>query len=207
MMDKTYSIGKFGKLIGITTRTLQTWDDDGQLIAHKTATGRRFYTESQYREYMKITIDKSRQKLVCYTRVSQSNQKKDLQNQIVALETFIVSQGKTVDEWLSDIGSGLNYKRESFVQLMKDVDKGLISEIVVAHKDRLVRLGFEWFETFCESHDCKLTVVNLQSLSPKEEITQDLLTIIDSFSSRLYGVAHNKKEIKDMVQEKEQETE
>ena len=203
MAENTYSTGKFGKLIGITTRTLQRWDDSGKLVAHRTATGRRFYTDSQYREYMNISVDESHRKIICYTRVSGSNQNKDLQNQIAALEAFAVAQGKPVDEWLSDIGSGLNYKRKSFVQLMKDVDSGNISEIVIAHKDRLVRFGYEWFEMFCESHDCKLTVVNLQSLSPEEEITQDLLTIIHCFSSRLYGLRRYKKEIKNMVSETE----
>ena len=153
MTEKTYSTGKFGKLIGITPRTLQRWDARGKLVSHRTATGRRFYTETQYREYMKIDIETQQRKLVCYSRVSGSNQKKDLQNQTTALESFVVAQGKTVDEWLSDIGSGLNYKRESFDKLMKDVGDGLVSEIVVAHKGRLVRFGYEWFESFCEMHE------------------------------------------------------
>jgi predicted site-specific integrase-resolvase len=102
---------------------------------------------------MKIDIEKQQRKLVCYSRVSGSNQKKDLQNQTTALESFVVAQGKTVDEWLSDIGSGLNYKRKSFDKLMKDVGGELVSEIVVAHKDRLVRFGYEWFESFCEMHE------------------------------------------------------
>ena len=207
MTEKTFSTGKFAKLVGITTRTLQRWDENQKLVAHRTATGRRFYTETQYREYMNIRVEEKHRKTVCYTRVSGSNQKKDLQNQVSALETFVVAQGKTIDDWLSDIGSGLNYKRKSFIQLMKDVENGLISEIVIAHKDRLVRFGYEWFESFCESHDCKLTIVNLQSLSPEEEVTQDLLTIIHCFSSRLYGLRRYKKEINDMALEKEPNSE
>jgi putative resolvase len=203
MTDKTYTTGKFGKIIGVTTRTLQRWDDDGKLIAHRTASGRRFYTETQYREYMNLDSDKKPQKTICYTRVSSGTQKKDLQNQIAALETFVVAQGKSVDEWLTDIGSGIDYKRKAFVQLMKDVEGGTVSEIIIAHKDRLVRFGYEWFESFCESHNCKLTVVNLQSLSPEEEVTQDLLTIIHCFSSRLYGLRRYKKEIKKMIVETE----
>jgi putative resolvase len=203
MAEKTYTTGKFGKLIGITTRTLQRWDDDGKLIAHRTATGRRFYTDSQYREYMKIDTEKTARKIVCYSRVSGSNQKKDLKNQVSALETFVVSQGKTVDMWLSDVGSGLNYSRKSFIQLMKDVDANLVSEIIIAHKDRLVRFGYEWFETFCEMHDCKITVVNLETLSPEEEVTQDLLTIIHCFSSRMYGLRRYKKEIKQLMLEED----
>jgi putative resolvase len=205
MTEKTYSTGKFGKLIGISNRTLQRWDVSGRLVSHKTATGRRFYTEEQYRDYMKIAPDEIHRKVVCYTRVSESHQKKDLQNQINALETFTLAQGKTVDEWLSDIGSGLNTKRESFVQLMKDVDNGIVSEIMIAHKDRLVRIGYGWFESFCKSHDCKLTVANLQGPSPEED-TQDLLAIIDCFSPHLYGLRRNRKEINRMVSETEMDT-
>jgi YD repeat-containing protein len=203
MAEKTYTTGKFGKLIGITTRTLQRWDDAGKLVAHRSATGRRFYTESQYREYMKIGQEEKHRKVVCYSRVSGSNQKKDLNKQKSALETFVIAQGKTADEWLSDIGSGLNYKRKSFIQLMKDVENGFVSEIIVAHKDRLVRIGYEWFEMFCEDHNCKITVINIENLSPEEEVKQDLLTIINCFSSRLYGLRRYKKEIKNMVIETE----
>ncbi|MCX7100808.1 MAG: IS607 family transposase [Methylobacter sp.] len=207
MTEKTYSTGKFAKLIGITSRTLQRWDDDKKLVAHRTATGRRFYTETQYKEYMQIQPESNtKRKTVCYTRVSGNNQKKDLNNQIKALELFCAAQGKAVDDWLSDIGSGLNYRRKAFIQLMKDVDNGDISEIILAHKDRLVRFGFEWFETFCEVHDCKITVVNLQTLSPEEEVTQDLLTIIHCFSSRLYGLRRYKKEIQKMAFEIKPET-
>ena len=160
MSEKTYSTGKFAKLIGITSRTLQRWDEGGKLVAYKTATGRRFYTETQYREYMKIPLEsRPSKKIVAYTRVSGSNQKKDLQNQVLALENFVVARGLVVDEWLSDIGSGLNYERKSFVALMRSVDKNEISEIIIAHKDRLVRFGFEWFDAFCKDHNCKITVV------------------------------------------------
>jgi predicted site-specific integrase-resolvase len=207
MTEKTYTTGKFGKMIGVTTRTLQRWDIAQKLVAHRTATGRRFYTESQYLEYMNIVLEKTHRKTICYTRVSSNSQKKDLKNQISALETIVVSQGKTVDVWLSDIGSGLNYQRENFVQIMKDVENGDIAEIIIAHKDRLVRFGYEWFESFCDLHNCKLTVINLQSLSPEEEVTQDLLTIIHGFSSRVYGLRRYKKEINQMVSENETDPE
>ena len=204
MAEKTYSIGKFSKLVGVTVRTLQRWDDGGKLVSHKTATGRRFYTESQYREYMNIAKPENVRKVICYTRVSGSNQKIDLQNQIMAMEGFVVAHGKTVDEWYSDIGSGLNYKRPNFLKIMEEVETNSVAEIIIAHKDRLVRFGYEWFDGFCNRHDCKITVVNLQSLSPEEEVTQDLLTIIDCFSFRLYGLRRYKKEIQKMVSEAEQ---
>jgi putative resolvase len=86
---------------------------------------------------------------------------------------------------------------------MKMVEAGQVWEIIIAQKDRLVRFGYEWFELFCDAHQCKITVVNLESLSPEEEVTQDLLTIIHCFSSRLYGLRRYKKELKQMITEHE----
>ena len=108
-----------------------------------------------------------------------------------------------VEEKLEDMGSGLNYKRKSFLVLMEMVERGEVSEIVIAHKDRLVRFGFEWFEKFCLDHGCVIVVMNAETLSPEQEMTQDLLSIIHCFSSRLYGLRKYKKKLHEMVTEHE----
>jgi predicted site-specific integrase-resolvase len=128
-----------------------------------------------------------------YYRVSGAGQKNDLASQKAALEQFCTAAGKPVDLWLQDVGSGLNYKRKNFVRLLEMVERGEISELIIAHKDRLVRFGYEWFEKFCTDHGTTITIMNNESLSPEEEIIQDLLTIIHCFSSRLYGLGNSKK--------------
>ena len=70
-------------------------------------------------------------------------------------------------------------------------------------KDRLVRFGFEWFEGFGKDHGSKIAVMNNTSLSPQEEMTKDLLSIIDSFSSRLYGLRRYKKDLTKIVHQEE----
>ena len=80
---------------------------------------------------------------------------------------------------------------------------GKVSMPVIAHKDRLVRFGFEWFESFAERHGCKVIIMNQESLSPTEEVTQDLLAIIHCFSSRLYGLRKYKEKVKELVNIKE----
>jgi putative resolvase len=205
MSEKTYSTGQFAKKVGVTIRTLQRWDSDGKFTAYRLPSGRRFYTETQYREFMGMEEPNPEgKKVVCYTRVSSNNQKPDLKKQITALEQFVVANGLVVAEWVSEIGSGLNYERKQFNRLLKEVEERKISKIVVAHEDRFIRLGFEWFEKFCKEHDCEIVVVNLQSLSPEEEVTQDLLTIIHCFSSRLYGLRRYKKNIEDLVKAEEE---
>jgi predicted site-specific integrase-resolvase len=119
-------------------------------------------------------------------------QRPDLTNQRAAVEQFCIAAGKDVAEYLEDIGSGLNYKRKNFLRLMEMVERGEVSEVIVAHKDRLVRFGFEFFEKFCADHGCKLTVMNAESLSPEEELVKDLLSTVHCFSSRLYGLRRYK---------------
>ena len=80
---------------------------------------------------------------------------------------------------------------------------GKVSMLIIAHKDRLVRFGFEWFESFAERHGCKIIIMNQESLSPTEEVTQDLLAIIHCFSSRLYGLRKYKEKVKELVNSKE----
>ncbi|MBN1888272.1 MAG: IS607 family transposase [Thermoflexales bacterium] len=200
-MEKTYPPREFGRLIGRTTQTLQRWDRLGILKAHRTPTDRRYYTHGQY---LQIIGQKAQeQKIIAYCRVSSAGQKADLDSQKKAVEQFCIAAGKPVALWLQDIGSGLNYKRKNFVLLMEMVEHGEVSEIVIAHKDRLVRFGYEWFEKFCRDHGTILTVMNAETLSPEAEMTQDLLSIIHCFSSRLYGLRKYKKQIAKFAEEEE----
>ncbi|NTW34397.1 MAG: IS607 family transposase [Bacteroidetes bacterium] len=200
-MKSTYSPKQFGLLICRTTKTLQRWDRKGILKAHRSITGRRYYTHDQYLE---IKGQKSNdRKNATYCRVSSAAQKKDLLSQRNALEHFCIASGKIIDEKLEDVGSGLNYKRKNFIKLMEMVERGEIAEIIIAHKDRLVRFGFEWFEKFCNDHNVKIIIMNAETLSPEAEMTKDLLSIIHCFSSRLYGLQKYKKQISKIVSENE----
>jgi predicted site-specific integrase-resolvase len=196
-MNKTYRPHEFAKLISRTTQTLQRWDRVGILKAHRTPTNRRYYTHAQY---LQVTGQKvGERQSVVYYRVSSTAQKADLASQKAALEQFCIGAGKPVGLWLQDIGSGLNYKRKNFVILMEMVERGEVSEIVIAHKDRLVRFGYEWFEKFCQDHGTSVTVMNAESLSPEAEMRQDLLSIMHCFSSRLDGLRRSKKEITELI--------
>ena len=83
---------------------------------------------------------------IAYTRVSGVAQKPDLANQVKSLEAYCQQQDIRVDEWLSEIGSGLNYKRKQFNRLMEMIELGQVRRLIIAHRDRLVRFGYEYFE-------------------------------------------------------------
>lgn len=203
-MSNIYSPKEFGKLIGRTTNTLQKWDREGKLKAYRSPpTNRRYYTHDQYLEYRGLKAVEKGQTIV-YARVSGVGQKPDLLNQIKALESYCQEHAIAVDEWIQDIGSGLNYKRRGFNRLMEMVELGHVRCIVIAHRDRLVRFGYGYFEAFCERHNTKLIVVNGDSLSPEQELVQDLIAIITVFGARLHGLRSYKKAIKDAALHKDQ---
>ena len=121
-MKSMYSPREFGALIGRTTKTLQRWDREGILKAFRSALDRRYYTHDQYLEFTRQY--KGPKKRVVYCRVSSHGQKNDLLAQKQAVESFCLASGKTMDEKMDDIGSGLNYQRKNFLLLMERVERG-----------------------------------------------------------------------------------
>ena len=192
----TYKPNEFAEMIGVSVKTLQRWDNDNKLKAFRTPTNRRYYTHNQYVEYMGKTIqDKDKRKNIIYTRVSTNNQKDDLKNQVEFLKQFANARGIIIDEIFEDIGSGLNYNRKKWNKLLEDCMLGLIKTVIVAHRDRFIRFGYEWFERFLKSNGVEIIVVNNEKLSPQEEMIQDLINIIHVFSCKIYGLRKYKKQI------------
>jgi putative resolvase len=135
--------------------------------------------------------------IVKYTRVSTSNQKDDLKNQVDFLRQYANAKGIIVDEVIEDYGSGLNYNRKKWNKLIDECITSDISTIIITHKDRFILFGFEWFERFLEKFNVKIVVVNNESLSPAEELVQDIISILHVFSCRIYGLRKYKKKIKE----------
>ena len=109
------------------------------------------------------------------------------------MEQYCLGAGIAVDEWVQEIGGGMNFKRKQFLSLMDRVAAGDIGRLIVAHKDRLVRFGFDFLDHIAKRSACVIEVVNQESLSPQEEMTEDLLSIVHTFSCRLYGMRKYKR--------------
>lgn len=189
-----YSIGEFAEIINKSVNTLQRWDRNGKLKANRTPTNRRYYTEKQLMEYRGM-VSNFKSVNIAYCRVSSSNQKDDLKNQKKYINDFCLNKGIEIDDFYVDIASGLNFKRKKFNHLISEVEHGKIKNIIIAHKDRFVRFGYEWFESFCGKHGCNILVINDEKLSPENEMIQDLISIIHVFSCRIYGLRKYKNEI------------
>ena len=196
-VNKHYKPGEFAELIGVSLKTIQRWDVSGKLPAFRTPTNRRYYTHEQYLEYIGQKPEVTTRKIVIYARVSTRNQKDDLKNQISFLRQFCDAKGMIVDACINDFGSGLNYNRKNWNALLDSVMNGEIQTIVISHKDRFVRFGFDWFENFCKKFNTEIIIVNNELFSSNEELVRDIISILHVFSCRLYGLRKYKAQIKE----------
>ncbi len=136
--------------------------------------------------------------VVLYGRVSGHGQKADLDTQLERLQTWAQTERKGAEILvLSEIGSGLKASRRQLQRLLKLVCEDKVAEVVLTYEDRLTRFGQEFLETLFACFGVTLTVLEPGAeKTPEQELTEDLLALIASFSGRLYGMrSHKQKEL------------
>ena len=188
-----YSVTQFAKHVGVSVKTLQRWDREGRLTAKRTVSGRRYYDEADLATALNLPQRRGNRRTVAYCRVSSPAQRPDLQNQRTALERYTQAKQIPVDEWIMEIGGGLNFERKRFLKLVDAILAGEVERVVIAHQDRLVRFGFALLKHVCEMHQTELVVMNSEPLSPEQELVQDLMSIVHCFSSRLSRLRNSRK--------------
>jgi putative resolvase len=129
-------------------------------------------------------------------RVSSQAQRPDLKNQRERLEKFCAASGLAVDEWIEEGGGGLNFKRAKFSNLIGALEAGHMERVVLAHKDRLARFGFELLARLARRQGCDLRVMNSETLSPERELVEDLMAITQCFSARISGLRTYRQSLK-----------
>lgn len=200
-MEKIYNVTQFAEMIGKSVKTLQKWDRDGILKAYRSPSNRRYYTHSQYLDY----IGESRTEIktnVIYARVSTRNQIDDLKNQIKYLEKYCLDNGIPISNIYSDFGSGMNYSRKKWNTLIDDCFEGKIDKIIISYKDRFVRFGFDWIsDLLYRLTGTQIIIVENISTTPENELIQDLISIIHVFSCRVYGLRKYKKKLEKEINE------
>ena len=204
-----YKVGEFARKVGVSISTLQRWDRTNVLKSRRTPTNQRYYTDEDLNKVLNLEEEtESKRKNVGYCRVSTQGQKHNLENQKEFVSVYSLSHGVILDEIYTDIGSSLDYKRQNWNKLLKQVKANEIDKIYITYKDRFVRFGYDWFEEFCASHGTEIIVLNQKQTSTEEELTEDLLSILHEFSEMNYGLRKYKteinKELKEINEKKEE---
>lgn len=182
------------KKYSITAATLRNWADNGtiQCLRPEGGTGRRLYNLQSVKNAIgdKETQSVTRESII-YARVSSVQQQSDLERQKCDLQTAFPHH-----RLISDVGSGLNFKRKGLQALLERVVKGMVEEVVVMHKDRLCRFGIDLVMFLFESFGTKLVVHGREvSEGCHQELADDLLAVTTVFVARNNGLrsAQNRK--------------
>ena len=179
------------KTLGVSAQTLRNWDKNGKLKPHHTSTnGYRYYSKEQLNTLLNIKPNTER-KVIGYCRVSSNKQKDDLERQRENMRLYLTAKGKPF-EIITDIGSGINYKKKGLKQLIKLIISNEVEKVVVLYKDRLLRFGFELVEYIANLYNCEIEIVDNTKKSEQQELVEDLVQIITVFSCKLQGKRANK---------------
>lgn len=201
----------------ISQTTLRNWANEGKIgfvrtKGGKKAEGKRLYRKEDvdklFGEPNKASDKKTR---ICYARVSSQGQKDDLVRQVDYLKEQCPGY-----EIIQDVGSGLNFKRKGFLKLIDKIIAEEIDEIVICHKDRLCRFGYELVEYLCEQKNIKIRILGAgdsnegteeKKKNETEELSEDLISIVTVFVARSNGKrsGENKRKRKRESEKKEKD--
>ena len=182
-------LSDYAKKVGVSYITAYRWFKAGKIEGYQMETGTIIVTEDDRANLP--------QKVAVYTRVSSHEMKGNLQRQADRLVDYCAAKGWQVSKVVKEIGSGINDNRQQFLKLLSDPT---ITIIVVEHKDRATRFGFNYLETLLAQQGRRIEVVNLAE-NDKEDLLQDLVSIIYSFSARLYGKRRAKRKTEKITKE------
>jgi putative resolvase len=199
MNEKFYKISEVVKLLGISKPTLYNWEKQGLLkIQRSKSGGLNFISQSELDKIQnKETNNKENEKIVIYCRVSSTVNKNNLKTQKERLLNYCNAKGYKVEKIIEEFGSGINDKRPKLEKLLKEQD---FTKIVVEHKDRLSRFGFNYLEVLLNKNNIDIEVINNVD-TDEEDIIQDFISIITSYCARIYGKRRSKRNTEKLIKE------
>jgi predicted site-specific integrase-resolvase len=175
--------------LGISYQTAWRLFKDGKLNAYKLPTGTVIVREEG--------AQGAEQSVSVYCRVSSSENKGNLESQKQRLLDYCAAKGYKVNRVVTEVGSGINDTRKQWLSLLQDRS---IRIIVVEHKERFTRFGFTGYRTLLNNEGRDIEVVN-EAENGKEDLMEDLVSIITSFCARLYGQRRCKRKTEKIIQE------
>ena len=196
-----YKPKEVADIINVSTRTIQNYCDNKQLEAVRTPKGHRLITTKSLTDFLDkqgVLLKEDDRSDVIYARVSSSNQFKrgDLDRQINNIVNFAIHMNPQNLLTITDIGSGLNDNRKGLNKLLELIEEDKVKRIFINYKDRLTRFGFNYIEKICKFHNVEIIIVSeeINDKSISEELAEDIISLIHSFSGKLYGMRNKIKE-------------
>lgn len=192
-MEKLLGIKEVASILNVTKQTLRNWDKGARLTPIKTVGGHRRYKESDIKKFLnevEAEVPKNQQRVATYSRVSSHEQKQkgDLERQHNRLVEYCAKNGYLLHKSYSEVGSGMSDNRSKMLQLFNLVKNREINKVVVENKDRLTRFQFQVFICYFESHGVTVEVVeNRIDGTYEQELVDDIMSLMASFSGKLYG--------------------
>jgi len=190
-MKQKIKLSQYAKLNSITYRTAHQWFKNGFIPnTFKTKTGSIFVEIDPIREE-----ELKEQYNVVYARVSSSENKSNLDSQAERVIQFANANGWQIHKVIKEIGSGLNDKRSKLNNLMT---KKSPTKIIIEHKDRLTRFGFNYLETLWNRLGTEIVVINCIDEN-EQDLIDDFVSLITSFCARLYGQRRSKRKTEELI--------
>jgi len=186
-------LSTYAKTLGISYFTAWRWFKAGRIKGYQAETGTVIITEPTPQTIKEPTAGKA----VIYARVSATENKSNLESQAERLSSYCLAKGYQITQIVKEIGSGVNDSRPKYLKLLTDPS---ITIIVIEHKDRLTRFGFNSIEKLLLMQGRRIEVVNLAE-NGKEDLLQDFVSIITSFCARLYGQRRSKRKTEKIIEE------
>ena len=168
---------KAAERLGLHPQTLRRYASQGKIPFYRNAGGQRLYDVDAFLR------EKAPPHMVCYCRVSSPKQRGELQRQVAHMRALHPGA-----EVVTDVAGGLNWQRKGLLSILERLHRGDKLTLVVAHRDRLARFGFELIQWLVQQNGGEILVLNQQDASPESELTEDLLAVLHTFSCRMHGL-------------------
>jgi len=192
-MEESVSIGRAATMLGVSISTLRRWHSEGRLIpAFRSFGGHRRYSLDQLLVIIQPEYDETPRITLAYARVSSHDQKADLDRQAIRLEQYCVDYDDGPVQVIRDLGSGLNYAKPGFRQLLKLILSRCVRRLVLIQKDRLLRFGSDIIFYLCRHLQVEVVILDQVEAGFEQTLAQDVIELMTVFSARLYGSRSHK---------------
>lgn len=193
-------VSEYAKIMGLTSRTVNRMFHRGDINGIQLNTGTILL---EHPNQAITTQNNTDIKVALYARVSSSQNKSNLISQSKRLEQYAIAKGYTIVKNVQEVASGLNDNRHKLNKLLT-TDLDTYDILLVEHKDRLTRFGFNHLELLLTKLNKKIEVINITT-EDEEDLVQDFVSIITSFCSRIYGQRRSKRNTEKLIEELKQD--